>query len=160
MDWLEKTHEMVETLMESQEKMWQTWTESAKAPSNTTWEKTVKTWENSFKNFIETQALWARMWLRGINTNTTVEGADELVTNLEDMTRSWVDAQQQIWNNWFQMLKSFDPEQFNANTQGEMDKAMKTWKDGLQKLMVSQREWATQFASMTEDAKTTKKKNK
>lgn len=153
MDWLEKTQDMVKTWMDSQEKMWANWTDSLEAPSAANWTKTVKTWESSFKNFIETQALWARMWMRNAATEANMEGLDEFMKSAEGMTNTWVEAQQQLWSNWFAMLKNFDPADMTDKTKAEADKAMQAWQEGMNKMLQTQREWADQFAKMTDQDK-------
>jgi hypothetical protein len=148
MNWLEKTQEMVKSWMDEQEQMWKSWTDSLDAPTGANWGRTIKTWENSFKNFIETQALWTRTWVRNMSNEVDAEGFDEFAKSVEALTNTWVEAQQQLWGNWFEMVKNMDPEEMSGAMKTETTEAMRQWQDSLEKMAEAQKSWAAEWAKM------------
>jgi hypothetical protein len=148
MSWLEKTQEMFKSWLDSQQELWKGWTESADMPSAATWSKTLKIWENSFKNFVETQALWTRTWVRNMAAEFEVEGMDDFVQSTEDLTNTWVKAQHQLWSNWFEMVKNMDPNEMSDEVKAEATEIMQSWQNNLEKMVEAQRSWAEQWAKM------------
>jgi hypothetical protein len=153
MDWFQQTQEMMKGLMDSQQKLWQSWTEGAQTSPASNWTKTLKTWENSFKNFMDTQATWTRMWVRGLSENTEIEGIEDFTKSVEEMTHKWVETQQKLWENWFEMLKQFDPEKTSATIKTDAEKAMTLWQDNMKKVLDTQTEWFNQWLKQIQDKK-------
>ena len=132
--------DMFKAWMDAQQKTWETWTESTRkaagASESGQWAKTLETWENAFKNLTETQALWARMWARSVAGAAEVQGADEFARAVENLSRVWVDTQQQLMSNWFALFRQMDTTQPNEAVQ----QAMKSWQENMQKLVDAQTE--------------------
>ena len=156
MEWFDKTQKMLKDLMDTQKQMWENWTESIDTPTASGWQKTLKTWENSLNNFVEQQALWTRMWVRNLNANADIEGMEDLTKSIEEMSRSWVDAQQQMWGNWFEMMRGVNPEEMTDEMKDNAQQAAQSWQTNMQKMMDMQKEWASQWSSaFTQDEKDT-----
>jgi polyhydroxyalkanoate synthesis regulator protein len=153
MDWLKRSQDMINSWMETQQKMWKSFTDAAEMPDMASWDKLMKTWENSLKNFVESQALWARSWVRNASEQFDVPGADMFVKAVEEMTNTWTEMQQQLWRNWFEMMKNFDPSKMTPGFQEEATKAMQGWQDQMKKLLETQREWLNQWLSIGGDKK-------
>lgn len=152
MDWLQQTQDMMKVWMDTQQKMWGSWTTTAKElgekPSAGAWDKTVQAWQNSFKNLIETQALWARMWARSISSSNDSEQTAAFVKGVEDMTNAWVQTQEMLWNNWFDMVRQLNPANMGDNMQDQTGKAIASWQEQMQKIMDAQNEWTKQWSTM------------
>lgn len=153
MDWLQKSQEMMKGWMDTQEKMWKSWTDAVQTPDVSNWDKTMKTWENSLKNFVESQALWARSWVRNLSENADFAGMDDYVKTVEEMTNAWVQAQQQLWSNWFQMIKKMDPQKMSDNFPQEAMQAMSGWQGQMEELLKTQQEWLANWTSIAGDDK-------
>jgi hypothetical protein len=142
MEWLDKTQEMVKSWMNTTEDMWKQWTDSIELPGSGNWNKALKTWENSFNNFIETQALWMRMGLRNISTSANVEGMDDMLKSMEEMTNNFVEMQKSMWGSWFTMVKNINPDNMTEEMKQQAQKGMDAWKEGMQKVMEAQQNLA------------------
>ena len=142
MEWLDKTQEMVKSWMSTTEDLWNQWTDSIELPGSGNWNKALKTWENSFNNFIETQALWMRMGLRNISTNSNVEGMDDMLKSMEDMTNNFVEMQKSMWGSWFTMVKNMNPDNMTEDMKEQAQKGMDAWKEGMKKVMEAQQNLA------------------
>ncbi len=157
MDWLKQSQDMFKMWADAQQKMVSTLTDAVKKagdmPSLDVWQRTVQTWESSVKNLIETQGLWARMWARAASAGSDLPNVDEFVKTIEDMTRTWVETQLQLWQNWFNMVKEFNPTQMNESMQDQVAKARDGWQDTMQKVMDVQADWAKQWMEMVQPGK-------
>ena len=146
MDWLKQGQDMFKAWMDAQQKTWETWTESTRkaagASESGQWAKTLETWENAFKNLTETQALWVRMWARSVASSARVKGAEDFARSVEELSRIWVDTQQQLMSNWFALFRQMD----TARPAEEIQKAMRVWQENMQKLTEAQSEWAEKWA--------------
>lgn len=146
MDWLKQGQEMFKVWMDAQQKTWESWTEStskaAEADESGQWAQTLQTWENAFKNLMETQALWARMWARSVAGVAQVQGGEEFAKAVEEMSRIWVETQEKLMGSWFALFKQMD----TARPSKDVQQAMKTWQENMQKLVDAQTEWAAKWA--------------
>jgi hypothetical protein len=153
MDWLKQTEEMVKNWMDAQQKIWHSWSENLPNPATTSWDKTVAAWENSFKNFVESQSLWSRMWMRGMMEKSPVEGTGDMMKVMEEMTRTWEETQLKVWGAWFELVQKFNPEDMSENLKTDLESAMTTWQENLKKVLDTQNEWLAQWAKMMQDKK-------
>lgn len=148
MDWFKQAQDMFKVWTDSQQSMWESMKKTSQDLSeqpSKVWGKTVQAWENAVKNLIDTQALWARMWARGASTDETTQG---FVKTVEEMTHMWSQMQQQLWSNWFQMIRQFNLDDMNESMKLEATKAMKSWQENMQKMMDTQMEWVKQWSEM------------
>ena len=153
MNWMDQTQDMLKVWMESTEKMWKGWTEAmGEKPADGAWDRTLKTWENSFKNFIETQALWARMWVRNTMAGMEGEQSEAFVNAVEESTKLWTETQQMLWNNWAQMIKQLDPSKLMDSVDTDGKKMMDAWQEQMQQVMTMQTEWSKQMMDMMKKA--------
>ncbi|MCI0708794.1 MAG: hypothetical protein L0154_01410 [Chloroflexi bacterium] len=138
MEWLDKSQEMIKSWMDSTEKMWKQLTDSVEMPTAGAWNKALKTWEHSFNNFVETQALWMRMAMRNASSSANIEGMDEFVKSMEEMTNNFVEMQKSMWGSWFSLVKNMNPESMTDEMKAQAQKGMDAWKDGMQKVIEAQ----------------------
>lgn len=156
MNWMEQTRDMMKVWMDSQQQMWKSFTEgmtpataAPPADASSAWDRTLKTWESSFKNFIETQALWARMFVRNMMSGMEGEQADAFVKAIEESTKLWTDAQQALWENWSMMVRQLDPDKMSDMVSSDnIQKMMDSWREQLQKVMDMQAQWSKQMMDM------------
>lgn len=157
MNWMEQTRDMMKVWMDSQQQMMKTFTDSMMGtPSSPTadaassaWDRTLKTWESSFKNFIETQALWARMFVRNTMSGMEGEQAAAFTKAIEETTQMWTEAQQALWENWSMMVRQMDPSKMGDMMSPEgMTKMMEMWREQMKKVADMQAEWQKQMQDM------------
>ncbi len=153
MNWMEQTRDMMKEWMDSQQQMWKSFTEGVPpvtAPTDAVaWERILKTWESSFKNFIETQALWARMFVRNMMSGIEGEQAEAFVKAIEESTKMWTDTQQALWENWSMMVRQMDPAKMSdVISSDSMGKMMESWREQMQKVMDMQTQWSKQMMDM------------
>lgn len=149
MNWMEQSQSMLKSWMDSTQQMWKSWTDSMgeQAP-DASWDRVLKTWENSFKNLIETQALWTRSWARNMMSGMDSEHSDAFVKAVEESTKMWTDMQLAMWESWSSIIKQFDPAKMNENMNTEGRKMMEAWQEQMQKMQEMQTKWSEQMMTM------------
>jgi hypothetical protein len=152
MDWTKQAEEMFTTWTETQKKMWDNWLETVQKgtgqnPAADVWQKTVDTWQDTVNNMLAAQGTWTDTWAESFDAqNGTPEEMAEWVKQTQAMAKQWSDAQQQMWANWFEMMKKADMGQMTGNWQEESKKAFTNWQDSTQKIMDAQMQWLKMWA--------------
>ena len=146
MDWTKQSEEMFATWMQTQQKMWETFSESmsgfGKSPSEKLWQQTIKAGEELVKNTLASQAEWAKTWAESFKSMEGLpEQAHQAVGQFQEMAQRGSETQERLWAAWFGMLKKMDPSQFTGSW-GEMPKnPFQVWQDSTKMIMDTQMEW-------------------
>jgi hypothetical protein len=131
---------------EVQKTMWERWMrglESQMRPSYAEgWERAsgeiIDAWENTVKLALKAQLDWTALWTRQLGDNN---GAPKEVTDWSNQTyelmKAWHDAQVEMWNVWFENLRSFGPVEY---TNAFVD-VSKSWYDAMRKSLDASTEW-------------------
>jgi aspartate aminotransferase-like enzyme len=153
-DWTKQAEEMAKSWAETQKKMWDNWLgvmQQEKGQATEVWEKTVGAWEETVKNTLNVQAEWTRMWADSLKS---IEGApkevSEWAAQAQEMAKQWGEAQKQLWDNWFAMVKKVEPAKMSGDWSEEGQKMFKTWQESTQKMMEAQTEWVRRWAAQAE----------
>lgn len=160
MDWIKQNEAMFKAWTDTQQKMWEAYSESisgfGKSPGEKMWKQTIKAGEELFKNSLAAQVEWMNAWAENFKTLEGIPSqAIEGVTQFQDMTASWADTQEKLWAAWFEMLKKLDPSQFTPSWGQASQNPFQVWQDSTKLVMDSQlewmRAWMNQFKSTEED---------
>jgi hypothetical protein len=159
MDWVKQNEAMFNAWTDTQQKMWETFSESVagfgKSPSEKMWMQTIKAGEELVKNSLTTQAEWMNSWSENFKSMDGIpEQATQAVAQFQEMTERWTATQEELWSAWFEMLKKLDPSQI-AGSWTEMPRnPFQVWQDSTKMVMDAQMEWAktwmNQFKTDTE----------
>jgi hypothetical protein len=151
---------MFKAWTDTQEKMWQAYSENisdfGKSPGEKMWGQTIKAGEDLVKNSLAAQVEWMNAWAENFKSLDGIpEQATESVTQFQEMTERWAATQEKLWAAWFDMLKKLDPSQFSGSW-GEMPKnPFQVWQDSTKMVMDTQMEWMqtwmNQFKSAEEE---------
>ncbi len=107
-----------ETLMtswaDSQQKMlvgWLDLLQGTEQPSRKmVWSETVKAWQSTVQETLEAQARWLRDWSGRVQVTTG--SPTELRKNVQQaqvLFLRWTEAQQHLWQDWFQLVQQLGP---------------------------------------------------
>ena len=154
MDWTKQAEELFDTWTDAQKKMWKSWLDmvqqgAGQKQAADLWPKTIDTWQESVANMLATQDKWTDSWAESFNANATPEEMIEWVKQTQSVAKQWGDAQQQMWSNWFDMMKQVDLGDVANNWQGESQAAFTNWQDSTQKIMDAQMQWIKMWAPDT-----------
>lgn len=151
MDWSKQTQETVKAWTETQQKMWDNWMEMVSGGAVSTqaaevWRKTMETWQEAVANTLEAQTEWTRTWTEALTKTPNVpKEMVEWVEQVKEMNKRWTEAQQQLWQSWFEMAKKIEPAQMDSGWDKEGKKVFQAWQDSTQKLMEAQLKWANMW---------------
>ena len=107
-----------ETLMTSwadaQQKMlvgWLDLLQGTEQPSRKmVWSETMKAWQSTVQETLEAQARWLRDWTGRVQV--TSGSPTELRKNVQQaqvLLLRWTEAQQRLWQGWFQLVQQLGP---------------------------------------------------
>jgi hypothetical protein len=144
MDWSKQMQETIKTWTDSQQRMLEGITkimvEMAAPPTTNPWEFSIGLWEKGVNGFLETQADWTRLWIRGVNAATNKPETGDWAQRVEQMTKLTLEFQEQFWQDWFTTLKQIDPIK-NANWIAELQPLTEGWSAMVQRSIKFQEEW-------------------
>ena len=146
MDWNKQNEAMFKAWTDTQQKMWEAYSESiagfGKSPSEKMWAQTVKAGEDLVKDSLAAQVEWMKSWAENFKKLAGMPPqAAEAVAQYQEMTERWAATQEKLWTAWFEMLKKFDPSQFTGPW-GEMPQnPFQVWQDSTKMVMDTQMEW-------------------
>ncbi len=145
MDWSKQMQEAIKTWTDSQQKILEGVTkvmlEMVAPPSTNAWEAGIDLWEKGVRAFLETQADWTRLLMRG--AATVVNKSDpngEWVERVQQITKLTTEFQEQYWKVWFSMLRQLDPIK-NATLISEARSLTESWIENIQRAIKLQEEW-------------------
>jgi hypothetical protein len=150
MDWSKQTQDMFKTWTDVQRKTWEGWFDTVKnfdpAQPSQIWAKTVDAWQESIKNTLSAQVEGSRIWAENIGS---IKGAPKETAawaqQIQETTVRWTDMQQQMWDNWFEVMRKTDPSKYVGKWDTEGQTFFKSWQDMMQKSMDVQADWTRQW---------------
>lgn len=154
MDWTKQTGDMFKNWTETQKKLWDNWLEmmeqgGSKSQAAEIWQKTIDTWEETVNSMLTAQNEWMASWAKGFDT-TKADLPKELKAWAEEaqaMMNRWSEAQQQLWQGWFEMVKQANPTKMGGSWEEESQKMYQTWQESAQKIMEAQKEWVGMWSA-------------
>jgi len=146
MDWIKQSEAMFKTWTDTQQKMWETFSESiagfGKSPGEKMWTQTIKAGEELVKNSLAAQADGRKSWSENFKSLEGMpEQAAQAVAQFQQMTEGWAATQEKLWVAWFEMLKKFDPSQFTESWTAMPRNPFQVWQDNTKLVMDTQMEW-------------------
>ncbi len=100
---------------EAQKRLWESLSTSLPAfhppEGMEAWRETylhnLAAWEAAVKETLDMQAQWIRQWAERVGgERNTPEAVAEWTHQVEEVMQHWVHTQNQLWDNWFQMLRN------------------------------------------------------
>src|SRR5712692_3957792 len=92
-------------------KGWLDFMEGKEQPSRSTaWNETVKAWQTAVDGTLDAQARWLREWTGRVQV--TSGSPTELRKNVRQaqvVLLRWVEAQQHLWQGWFDLVQQLRP---------------------------------------------------
>jgi hypothetical protein len=153
MDWAKQSEEMMKAWTETQKKMWDNWMAAMQQPTGQTqaaemWQKTVETWEKSVNSTLDAQAEWTKIWADSLDVKPDIpKELTEWAKQAQDMAKSWGETQRQMWQGWFDLVKTAEPPKMAQTWGEEGQKAFTAWQESAQKMMDAQTQWASKWTA-------------
>ena len=128
---------------------------AADAPGLSVWQQTVEAWQNSVKQTLDSQAQWIGEWVESLSSfQGPPEELRERARQGQDVLQRWTEAQQQLWQGWFDMVRNFVPGAGSGSASGAASQAgqasrgmITLWSDTARKLIETQAEWVRRLTT-------------
>jgi hypothetical protein len=135
---------LVSTWADAQQKVLAGWLDllqETQRPSRTVaWNETVKAWQTSVQETLDTQARWLRDWTGRVQV--TSGSPTELRKNVQQaqmLLLRWTEAQQHLWQGWFHLVQQLGP-LLEAGSQAD-EHLLRTLRESGQAIINAQTEW-------------------
>src|SRR6266516_8010148 len=112
----EKTSEesLLKTWSEAQQRVLAGWLDLGQGTEGLSrmraWNETVKAWQTAVQETLDAQARWLRDWSGRVQV--TSESPTELRKKVQEaqvLLLGWTEAQQLLWQNWFDLVQQLGP---------------------------------------------------
>ena len=102
------------TWSDAQQKMLAGWIDllqGTEQPSRTmVWSETVKAWQSTVQETLDAQARWLRDWTGRVQvTSGSPTDLRKNVQQAQVLLLRWTEAQQRLWQGWFQLVQQLGP---------------------------------------------------
>jgi hypothetical protein len=145
--------QMIKAWAESQRQLLTNWMDMVRAgggtPDAKIWNETVDSWRTAVMNTLDTQATWTRTW---IDSMAKTPGApDEMQTLLregQDNFQHWIDAQRQLWQNWFDVMRETTKGAARGKASADQpgEGLVDLWSSTTRSLLDAQTEWVRRWS--------------
>jgi urease accessory protein UreF len=114
--------------------------------ASTGWSDVVSAWQQSVTQGLDMQAEWFHRWSESLaTTEGTPQQMREQIRVGQEMMQTWSRAQKELWENWFEAMKSANPATDTANTARVGQSMQQLWGDAVQRLIDTQTAWARRW---------------
>lgn len=156
-DWSQQMEGMFQSWSDAQKRMMEGWGENFKKmgfPQDTeVWAKSIQTWQETVEKSMQAQAEWTRSWIENLSSLEGVpEAAVKSAERYRDMSEQWLKTQGNLWSNWFEMLKSFDPSTLSGNWMDMFKDPLKAWQNASERVLETQSSWLKTWLGTEEEA--------
>ena len=147
---------LIKTWADTQQQLLTNWFDTMRGlggmPSLATWRQTVEAWQKSVKETLDVQAEWTRNWTETLATAPgTPEELRSLIRQGQEQMQRWIDAQRQIWQVWFDIVKDINVAMESGTGVPTGKDLVQIWQDAVSKMINMQsslvRQWTTGITS-------------
>jgi hypothetical protein len=133
--------QMMKTWAEAQRQLLTNWLDTVRAaggagamPDAKVWNQTVDSWRTAVMNTLDSQAIWTRTWIDSmLKAPGTPDAVQEMMRAGAGNIERWAEAQRQLWQSWFDVMKETAKGATQASTRGKAaaGQAAQTGEEGL-----------------------------
>lgn len=145
--------QMIKTWAEAQHQLLTNWLEMVRAeggaPDAKVWNKTVDSWRTAVMNTLDTQAIWSRTWIESLlKTPGTPDEMQTLMREGQENFQRWIDAQRELWQNWFDVMKDTSKSTTRGKAAAEQpgDGLVEMWTSTTRSLLDAQTDWVRRWS--------------
>lgn len=147
MEWTQQFDDMMKSWTDAQQKAWNSFFDTVQgagqSPSTKLWLQTLAVGEEMMKNSLKAQADFLAAWIESLGTVPNVPAAAlESAKQFQEMAGRWSKTQEQLFENWFGMLRKIAPLPPGETAWADAPQSMfKAWQATTQSIMEAQAEW-------------------
>ena len=168
MDWTKQMEEMAQNMtkgwtdvqkqmVDAQKQVWSSFSGAAEQMTggqvDTMWRQTLTNWQQMVDKSLETQGDVMATWMDNLQSAGMPEPMAAWAEQMRAITKNWTAAQQQMWDNWFQMVGKMEPTLDATTMNAAAETMMKQWQEMTQNMLQTQQEWLKNWGNMFGQAK-------
>lgn len=160
MDWTKQTEDVLTAWTDVQKKIWGGWLETAErhsgqAQTAEVWRQAVDTCEGIVKKNLDAQLEWSQ---RAADSLSALPNMPKDLVDWSKQTQElgvhWNDAQQQLWNSYFGLVRKAVPVKMLGTFDDENQRLFRAWQESVENIVQAQNHWAEMWAEQTAKAST------
>ena len=156
-EWTKQTEEMFQSWNEAQKRLMETWSENLKKvgfpQDSEIWGKSIQTWQETVEKSSQAQREMTNSWIENLSS---MDGIPEQVQNsaqrYREMSEQWRTTQDDLWGNWFEMLKSFEPSTLSGGWMDMFKDPLNAWQKATEKVLEGQSSWMKTWLGNQEES--------
>ncbi len=147
MNWADEAEKILKTWTDTQEQIWKSWAPPATSESpEDAWNRGLELWQQSIQQTLDAQSEAMKMWASVAQQGgAPAPEFSRYFPALQDMFGQWTTAQQQLWSQWVETLKSIDPGKLNETWQEQGDDLAQQFSASTKSMMDAQQQAMAQF---------------
>ena len=131
---------MVHTWTDAQQKVWSTWLRTmqgiGKAPTPDLRGTILNTWQDSINQTLNAQSEWMQKWVDSLGEiESTPEAVKSWVNQSQEALIHWNKAQQQLWEQLFDVLRKAEPEETVLSIENQGMQVFRAWQESVHAIM-------------------------
>jgi hypothetical protein len=138
--------QLVTNWIETQQRLLTSWLDTVRnaggATNSTLWNNTLDAWQRSIQQTLDTQVQWIDNWIQQLKT---VEGIPPQmraqIQQGEELFRRWTQAQRQLWQGWFEIVKQFSTTTGTGAGGQTGQQMVQAWQQMTTRMLETQKEW-------------------
>jgi hypothetical protein len=145
---------LIKTWADTQQQLLTNWLDTVRrvggTPNPELWTKTIEAWQASVKETLDVQAEWTREWTETLaNAKGTPKELQELARQGHELLQHWTDAERQLWQGWFNIVKDISLRLEPATGAKAGTDLIQLWQESAHKMIDTQaslvRRWTSGF---------------
>jgi gas vesicle protein len=134
----------------AQQKLMQSWMDTVRGFTGGTgaalWNQTLDAWQRSVRQTMDAQNEWLRRWTESLSAGAGAsQETQDRVREGQEMLQRWADAQRELWDGWFQVMRSLGSSTEPDSVVRVGQSMAQMWLGTTQRLMESQAEWVRRW---------------
>ena len=143
--------------VDAQKQVWSSFSGAAEQMTggqvDTMWRQTLTNWQQMVDKSLETQGDVMATWMDNLQSAGMPEPMAAWAEQMRAITKNWTAAQQQMWDNWFQVVGKMEPTLDATTMNAAAETMMKQWQEMTQNMLQTQQEWLKNWGNMFGQAK-------
>ncbi len=158
MDWQKQMEKMVGTWTDMQRGMWDNWIDAVRRFGQSSgeadqmrseYERQLAAWEASVQQALEAQKEWAAQWAQQASgTEQAPEPVVQWMEQMQAMMQGWTESQHQLWEAWFESLRTMDPGKSTGRWEEESREVLEAWQQAAERAREAMAQWGVMAEQM------------
>lgn len=150
-EWSKQSEEMFKSWESTQRQLLQNWRDNLERlnlpQDSEVWKESIQNWQDTAEKSFQAQLDMTHSWMENLSSLEGLpEQAQTSVARFREMSDQWVKTQSELWGNWFEMMKNFEPSTITDNWMEMYKDSLSTWQKATDNILDAQSAWWKSWA--------------